>query len=486
MKKEKEIDLIAVLFDCLLHWRGALCFFIAGAVILGGYGYYKSYKESKDSISVSSGAKYTNADEFIASSGMKREEVAKVEALIAQKKYLANLESYHDFFNYDNIDYLSVPEAEIIFEVTSEGDIKSSEAAQQLFLYAGSNEYVEYVNDNIDGEIFFLKEMVEGNVQKKTEEEKTVEGEDKLKEDEKKDTCLFKITINHSNEENCKKLADLMKKFILSKYDDEEGIKVEVSDESFLYITDYDVLTKVKSVEDSYNSTNTNIAKEMDAFSENQKILFEIYENGVEENEENDTSEKVAKGSISIKYVGIGAVLFLCMYCGVLVLVNFIFNNKLREEDSIEEIYGVKSLGTIGSEKKKKRFLGFIDKLIIKIKDGNKRKFTEEESLDILASTIKIAASKREVGEVIATGCNMTKISDVTSKLYEKLASQKVTVSELDNILYVPENMSKLPGSKACVIIEQLGGTMYGELEKEIDVLKSQGIEILGVVTVEA
>lgn len=487
MKKEKEIDLIAVLFDCLLHWRGALCFLIVGALILGGYSYYKSYKDSENGIALVESTKYSNADEFIASSGMKQEEVAKVETVISQTKYLENLEAYHNFFNYDSINYLAVPEAEIIFEVRTEDGSKASDAAQKLLVYADSNEFVEYVNNNIDGDIFFLKEMIEGEVQEKVEKEET--DESKLK-DAKSDTCIFEISIMHSNKENCKKLADLMKKFIMSKADSKKGVFVEVIDESCVFITDYDMLAKVKSVEDGYNSTKTSIATAKDAFSDNQKLLFDIYENGIEEmtvdESATETQTVTAKGNISVKYVGIGAVLFLCMYWGVLVLVNFIFNNKLREEDSVEEIYSVKSLGTVNVKKEKKKFLGFVDGLIIKIRDGKRRKFTEEESLDIIASSVKIAASKKNVNEIIAAGCNMSKISDATSKLYEKLASQNIAVSELDNILYNPDNMSKLPGNKACILIEQTGGTIYEELEKEIEIMKSQGIEILGVVTVEA
>lgn len=43
--EEREIDLFDLIADILAHWRSVLIAMIVGAVLLGVFGYVKSYKE---------------------------------------------------------------------------------------------------------------------------------------------------------------------------------------------------------------------------------------------------------------------------------------------------------------------------------------------------------------------------------------------------------------------------------------------------------
>ena len=46
-REEKEIDLIDLLIEIMLHWRGLIIAFIIGGILLGGYSFMQSYSAQK-------------------------------------------------------------------------------------------------------------------------------------------------------------------------------------------------------------------------------------------------------------------------------------------------------------------------------------------------------------------------------------------------------------------------------------------------------
>lgn len=503
MKEERTIDLIAVFYDCLLHWRVAVIALVVGAVLMCGFGYYKSYSDSKKAIEEAKSEQSEDAPALEQAKGLTQTEIATVKSSISQYCYIQELEKYKDTFNFATIDYTKIPTAELVYVVDAGEYVSSCNIAKKYAMYVGTNEYAEYLASTMSNKPMFLGDFVSASVQE------VVSG-DSDASNRKDTTCLFKIKIQNPNEKMCREIAENTEAFI-------ENISGEIKanatahsivkmDDSFTYVSDYNFLNKIKGIEDTYNSYVNSLAKNVDSFNGRMKMYYEL---GIQGTEVSDLEEKITqddeaiinqnnepapepektpepepKGSFSLKYTAIGAVLFVCAYFGCIVLFKYVLNGKIHSSDAVGEIFKVAELGRIDASDDKKKFLGFIDKMIIKIRDRNKRKFTEDEAIDLAASSVKIAAAKNEIGEVVAVGCNMSKIKDVNEKIYNKLKEQQVSVKELDNIIYNPENMSKIPGAKGAIIIEQAEGTLYDEVLKEIEILKSQDINILGIILV--
>ena len=164
----------------------------------------------------------------------------------------------------------------------------------------------------------------------------------------------------------------------------------------------------------------------------------------------------------------------------------YIFSNKLKVEDSIERLFNVSVVGIIPAEYEKKRIFGFVDKCIMSIRDRNKRVFSVDEAVSLVASRIKVQSTKDKVSKLVFVGCDLGKnVPVIPRTMAEKLSSEEIKASVLDNVLYDPENTEKLGEMDGAVIIEKAGKTLYSELAEEIELLKRQQIKILGCVIVE-
>jgi len=498
-KEERELNIIDILFDCLLHWRGIILFMIVGALLLGAFGYVKSYKDSKDGIEQDMIDLQKSPDEIEETEDITRTEVANIRSAIDQALYMEKLQRYKEFFNYKNFDYTHIPTSEFVYAVKAEDFTTAQNLAHKYCFYVSTNEFIEYLNDNTDLEAEFVNELISTSMQG-TSSADVVSDKTQMTDN----ICIFRVKVIHKNEKLCKTLADNVNEFILLKselLDGEPPHDLVCIDDSFAYSSDYNMLNKIKSVNDNMNNTLVSMGKNYDSFSDKGKRYYELELESMKlaETEEEMESEGEngplpeemipeqvqAQGRISVKYIAVGAILFACIYLALIVLFKYVLNVKIKENDELGEIYKTSYLGKIDTTEQKKKFLGFIDRGIIRLRDINKRKFTSKEMIDLASSSIKIAAKANDLSEVLIIGCKLSSIKETTKELYDTLSGDGIKATELDNILYNPESMEKLPGNKGAVIVEQIGNTLYDEIAKEIEVLKSQNIKVLGIVSVK-
>lgn len=188
---------------------------------------------------------------------------------------------------------------------------------------------------------------------------------------------------------------------------------------------------------------------------------------------------------VDIKYSLLGMMGgVFCMACIWAAL--YVFSNRLKPEDPYEKLFGIGVMGMIPSENGKKRILGFIDRLIIEIRDHNKRRFSVDEALSLIVSRVKVQSAKDKISKLALIGCDMEKnVPMIPSTMAKKLEEDDVYTVVLDNVLYNPENTEKLGDIEGVVIVEKAGKTLYSELAGEIELLKRQQIKLLGLVIVE-
>ena len=247
---------------------------------------------------------------------------------------------------------------------------------------------------------------------------------------------------------------------------------------SKLYDTIYSQKIKLSSVQLEYSKSVLNEVGEAETGDESVNDASSAVDS-------DSVAESGVRSFISFKFLLIG--LFFGVFCMTAFWSTlYIFSNKLKVEDSIERLFNVSVVGIIPAEYEKKRIFGFVDKCIMSIRDRNKRVFSVDEAVSLVASRIKVQSTKDKVSKLVFVGCDLGKnVPVIPRTMAEKLSSEEIKASVLDNVLYDPENTEKLGEMDGAVIIEKAGKTLYSELAEEIELLKRQQIKILGCVIVE-
>ena len=73
----------------------------------------------------------------------------------------------------------------------------------------------------------------------------------------------------------------------------------------------------------------------------------------------------------------------------------------------------------------------------------------------------------------------------VCESLKAALEKEQISISVLDNVLYDAEAMEKMDAMQGAVLVEKVGSTLYNEVAGELELLKRQGITVLGGIIVE-
>ena len=163
-REEREIDLLDMFVEVLLHWRGLIIAMIIGGLVLGGYSLYGSYKTNASAKAAKAVAEEQAAkraeekkaeEEILADEAKALEEAlaalsetqkANVDSIIIQQKQLQQAEKYAERSVLMNVDYNEVPKADITFKVEAEGD-RSYDIAKAYEDILISAEMFKYVAD---------------------------------------------------------------------------------------------------------------------------------------------------------------------------------------------------------------------------------------------------------------------------------------------------------------------------------------------------
>ena len=201
--------------------------------------------------------------------------------------------------------------------------------------------------------------------------------------------------------------------------------------------------------------------------------------------EEQKVENIVTKPSISVKYVVLGMFLFVFLYAFIF-FIKSILNNKLTTTDDLDAIFTIAKLGEIQSDAKNKRLFAFIDKGILALSNPNKRQFSREEAISLVAVSVKMLATKEGVQKIACIGCDLKNGSaEICEALKKQLANDGIQLEILNNVLYNAEELEKLGQMKAAVLVEKAGGTLYQEILQERELLKRQDIKLFGCIVVE-
>jgi len=474
--KEREINLIDLLFEILMKWRMIIVFMLIGGILLGGY----SYMQSSKTVKVQQAQVDLTDEEALAllEEKLTDEEKAKVNMALEY----ANYEAYYNASVIMQIDANSVPTSVLLFDIQTEETIKGELVSvyEQMFK-TGMLEWL--VQNGMDvteatkiNELIMIKQFEQVMTEPKG---------------------LIYVSVVNVDESSCKELANIVKSYVNAQQKEIAKVygehEVTLVSESYATLTNTDILDKQRSALVAITDSNAKIAAMEKEFTEEQKQYLELLQKDVIVNAEEvadteaqpETEASVPTPGVSIKFVAVGMAAFAFLYV-FFIFVTYILNNKLRANDDLTVLYDVPQLGAVTTKETNKKFLGFVDKWILSLRNRNKRTFTVEESKEIAAVAVKVAAKKSDSNEVYLIGCNLKKqANDLCTGIQDILKEDNIKIEILDNVLYNAEEMDKLTNVQCAVLVETVGFTMYDEVTKELELLKRNNINVLGGILVD-
>lgn len=487
--EEREIDLLDLIADILAHWKSVLIAMIVGAVLLGVFGYVKSYKEfqntQNEQVTVS------NTNDTTREEKIKRMKeslgdnlLAGVDSVIVWENKYDLKEIYYKNSLYMQLDPLHVVQKELVYQIQSEDNSGGSKFGIVYGNVINNIGLYDWIEQQTGMDAAYVGELISADVKSGMT---IADGTQVLLSDS---NCV-KIVIMQKDEESCENLADAVKEYLAMQ---QENLSQEIGNHELILLSETmgtvmntGVLNSQTAYRDEISSLKATIAATKAGFTEEQKQYYNLLTQN--DSEIVDTTQDAAaesvtvqKPSISIKYVVLGAVIFAFVYAMILCLM-YIFNGKLRASDELQNLYQIPQMGLIVKESKKKLLP---DQWVDNLRNHGKRKFTPAQSMELAVAAVKIAAVKNGLDHVCLMGCNLAEGADnVCESIKQALEKEQIAVTILDNVLYNAEAMEKLENEKGVVLVEKAGSTLYDEVAKEIELLTRQDIAVLGGIVVE-
>ncbi|MCD7836894.1 MAG: hypothetical protein LUG83_09675 [Lachnospiraceae bacterium] len=493
---EREINLADLLLNILLHWRGLILLMLAGGILFGAYSYISSDREAKalqkeyDEQNAMLEEVEDEEDVFALSQRLLEEQMTKTQianvlSVITNEELMAEKNSYLESSVLMQLDANNVPEEWIVFAVLADDSTAANNIALVYENILSGNGLNEYLSDKFN----IAESAVDELYSIKYATNRFYLG-----------TNSFSMAIVYSDKDTCQSMAQAVIEYAASQTAELKEYLGEhelvVLGQYYSESTNTSLLNTKKTYVNDVMTLETAIAKAKDAFSDEEVAYYNCLSSSKmtlkeDEEEEIDETESeldivtVVLAHISVKYVLLGAVLFVLAYACLLAAI-YVFDNRLKRCDNMQEIYKIPQLGCIELRTAGKRKpLQFVDNMLNGFWNRNRRSFSVEESVKLAATAVKIAAVKSEAAYVSIIGCNMKNGSlDICEQIKSFLANEGIRADILDNVIYDAEAMERLTDSSCAVLVENVASTLYSEIDEELALLKRQNIKALGGIIV--
>lgn len=449
---EPEFRLKDMFFSPLRHWRVTLIFAVILAVLLGGFKGVQVLRTmaDADALEAQAGA-YEDA--------LKEYETKKALLVQSVDKALSDLEMQQEYLSESilmSLDYRNVYEASVSFYVDTNYQImpglsyqnpdKAPQivAAYQLMLQDGR--LYEKAASQAGKDVKYIQELV------------VVETEEDY---------LLTVIVQHSDQEQAEAL-------LATIVDQMNGIHEAVADSVGEHNLEILVQHSGFSVDNQLGTLQAEKAKQQKTIEDNIRAYKE--ELAALQMPENNIASLSSAVKTFIKW-GIlgfvaGAVLLYGFYCAV-----FLMSEKVYSGASLSEFCGVRILGTVADDTRKR---GRIDRWIRKLEGrigGN-----SEANNALLAANVKNYYP--ESGKLLITGdAADEELAQVVQILTGKLGG--VSVACQGGLLRSAEAVEALANSDAVLLVERCGKSRYSRVSSQLDMLKGLNKRVIGCILYE-
>ncbi len=484
--REREINLKDLMTEILLKWRVFIVLILVCAVALG-VDYASSWKAKEAQKANTEQTDQEPEEQETEETAPEKEIIQELEGQLtdlqisAVKYTIANEESLADRLAYEQQSALMKINADQVYRATatfylsSDSREKTSSIVslyEDLIRGTGLIDYVvkrTELKENDVTELVSLMGRTSAAVQEKDS---------------------FTVVVFHYSETGCRELLDAVTDFIYEKKNELAEIfdayEITAVEPSLVTVNTLDYSDYQKNYLTDTLKLQQEIESSKGAFTEEQVQYYNVLSNEkITNQEEPQEIVTTVTPRSRAKYIVLGTVLAAFLYAFWLFAV-YVFNTKIRTVDNLQELYDIPQLGMIPGEHTDRKLFGFMDKIVLRLRDRGKRSFSKEEALELTEAAIKLAAVKEALTTVYLVGCNLQGMQgEICDRLKEGLQKENIQVNVLNNILYDARTMKEIEKAEGAVLVEKAGSTFYSEISQESELLKRQGVRILGGVIVD-
>lgn len=472
-REEQEIDLIDLLFELLMHWRGMVISMLVVAVLAAGYSFLSSkmsadhtrqqqemLSQQIEQIQQEGTSSAESVDE-----DMKETEKLEAQKLLIYEELYAKKQEY-----YDN-SYLLKCDANSMYQVTLTYTVNATNRTtacdiQQIYGWTiETSALLQQLSDASGVPFTTIGELISVSA-----------------DNPDRGSKIFSVTLTAPNQEMADALTKVTQQYIKNlqkqlRGDGYEHTLDEVCDSQGPVVLGW-LVDQQESVQNSILSYESTIASLRDSLSSKNKIWdYYITQGGVSE---------PPKVKISLKITLIGAILGIFLYAAV-ICVQYLMNSTLKRSDDLNQLYRLAALGrvTLPKEGKKLPFQQ-VDNFILSLRNRNKTLLTETQATELAYTQTVLAAKKAGARRVCMVGaCLKDETLRICEEIKAKLEQDGFQIEILPDVLYSAQSAEKLDDTEAAVFVETVAGTRYEQMDEELAILNRLGIPALGCITVE-
>lgn len=473
-REEQEIDLIDLLFELLMHWRGMVISMLVVAVLAAGYSFLSSkmsadharqqqemLSQQIEQIQQEGTSSAESVDE-----DMKETEKLEVQKLLIYEELYAKKQEYYDNSYLLKCDANSMYQVTLTYTVNTTNRTTACDIQQIYGNTIETSALLQQLSDASGVPFTSIGEMVDVSA-----------------DNPDRGSKIFSVTLTAPNQEMADALTKVTQQYIKNlqkqlRGDGYEHTLDEVCDSQGPVVLDW-LVDQQESVQNSILSYESTIASLRDSLSSKSKIWdYYITQGGV--------SEPIPKVKISLKITLIGAILGIFLYAAV-ICVQYLMNSTLKRSDDLNQLYRLAALGrvTLPKEGKKLPFQQ-VDNFILSLRNRNKTLLTETQATELAYTQTALTAKKAGARRVCMVGaCLKDETLRICEEIKAKLEQDGFQIEILPDVLYSAQSAEKLDDTEAAVFVETVAGTRYEQMDEELAILNRLGIPALGCITVE-
>lgn len=459
-KMEREISIMDLFWDILFHWREIICFGVLAAVLIGGMKYAHDIKVYRvmQNVEVEQEKQLTAEEQ---------------EQLEDARLLMERIENYENYLNESALMQIDPYNKPII----------------ELQYYLESNYTYNYTQDNRRDYTDNLMSLYCNYIKSGEMSNKLIEATKiSISQADFSELCTVTqnggtmvITFTWAEEEKLEEISEFIKAQLIQKEKEFQKVgshELSLLRESQNMIADTVLAETKNTYANNIGYINTQLTTLKNSMSEEQLILLE----GKEKIEGAVDKEKIVKPGISKKYLLLGAVLGVFLVCAWVVCKMF-FTARLQRAEEIRTLYNTRLLGEITVQCQRKRFLSAIDEKLLAIRNRRKKKMSVEQQIKVIATNIALSCKQQGIGQIYMTGSEYDNMDmGILDMLKRELAAQNIQVSEGGNIFYDASSLKQGTEIGNILFIEQTGKSIYDEISNELNLVKEQKNQMLGVV----
>lgn len=447
---EPEIKLKDVFFEILYRWRSIVIAAIIGALLLGGYQYYKIWSIHKEGRKTEEEQKYE-----LSLSDYDRTMKSTQERLRVNRTLLQQLEDYMAKSVLYNMDASTMVRAERGYLVTA----KQADAGQAGISLQDPADYVmaSYASALFDGLDPDQMTAMVGTSEKRYLSEL-------VRLAFNTDTNIMTLYTYGKNEENAKEISDFFANRISTVC--AEPIQALYPHELLMVSLTY-YTGPADSVQESWNESATNMVSYQTAITKGEETLLELEQQG----------EPVKPGMHLGRMAAIGFVLFAFMMVAIYT-VKYLAGGRLHDSREMVNRYGLFVFAEADHSRARRPGKG-IDALIEKWEFGKSR--IDAQQACGQAAILMASKVSGNTLLLVSTRPSEKSVKPLHNALEKELGAKAGRIVEMGDFLSSEDAVSLADGADL-LIVEEKYESRTERMRREAEILSLQHVNVLGTV----